>query len=75
MLNQDTELEKTFTITVDIRDSQGKSTGKRRTYSSDSAYKIWAFWMKNRSTIKHSKKTKLPTEQEANKILQTIYGE
>jgi hypothetical protein len=76
LLDATTEPSKTFEIVVGVRDSQGKLTGKRKSYSSDSAYKIYEFWSKyvGNTRAKH-KGNALPTESEAKKILKQLYGD
>lgn len=75
MIKLDKEPSLTFELVVAVRDSQGNDTGKRKSYSSDSAYKIWEFWAKNVGNIRTAgKKIKLPTEKEADKILSTLYN-
>lgn len=76
MLTVQPEISKTFEIVVAVRNSKGEDTGKRRSYTSDSAYKIWEFYSKTVGNIPSKKHqiAQLPTETEAKKILQEMYG-
>ncbi len=69
---------KTFELTVQIRDSQGKPTGRTKTITSDDAGKISQFWYRNRPL--HKKKgnknpSQVPNNKEATKILKEMYGD
>jgi len=66
----------TFEIVVAVRDSLGQDTGKRKSYASDSAYKIWEFYAKtvgNTNSKKKKKISNLPDADEAQSILKSIY--
>jgi len=69
---------KLFEIVLDIKDSQGNPTGKRKSYSSDDPYKIWKFWMQYQGKPKRRKKKtspdKLPSATQADKILKDLYN-
>ena len=64
-----------FEIVVDVLDSRGKPTGKRKYFANDSAYKIWEFYARHVGSIQHKKKiTKNnPNADEAAKILEEIF--
>ena len=72
-LFNDSKNQKTFEIVLDVLNSQGKPSGKRQSYSSYSAYKIWAFYMKKRGGIGKKKSGGAVDGKEAEKILQTLY--
>jgi len=66
---------KTFEIVVAIRDSLGQDTGKRKSFASDSSYKIWEFYTRHVGNIKgKKKKSNLPDKKEAEIILKEIYN-
>lgn len=54
--NRDAEFE----ITLNVRDHTGAPTGQKKTYSTDSAYKLWLFFnrMQGRPKRKRKKKVK-----------------
>lgn len=76
---------KDFTVSVCIRDHLGRATGRMKEFSTDSPYKLWEFWERNRSRPKRKKKNKnkkakpvvqggrLPTDKEAANILTNMY--
>ena len=67
------EPSKTFELVMCVRNSLGKDTGKRRSYASDSAYKIWEVWSKYVSSFtRKKKKLATPTADEAQSILKSI---
>ena len=76
LLEEDVE-SKTFEITITLKDSRGNPTGKTKTYKTDSAYKLWKFYMNHQGKPKRRKKpgnpANLPTKEEADKILKDIY--
>jgi hypothetical protein len=75
MISLDKEPSKTFELVVAVRNSKGEDTGKRASYSSDSAYKIWEYWAKTVGNVRtYTKTTKLPTATEAQKILANMYN-
>ena len=64
-----------FEIVVAVLDSKGKPTGKRKSFASDSAYKIWEFYARHVGSIQHKKKitNNNPNADEASKILKEIF--
>jgi hypothetical protein len=62
-----------FEIDLMIKDAAGRPTGKRKLYGTDSAYKLWQFWMRHQGRPKR-KKGKLPSGKEAEKIMNNLYG-
>lgn len=65
-----------FEITVQVKDPDGNPTGKTRTYFTDSAYKMWQFYLNNKGKPKRKNNktnvSNLPKEDEAKKILNEI---
>jgi len=64
-----------FEIVVAVLDSQGKPTGKRKSFANDSAYKIWEFYARHVGSVQHKKKVSKnnPSAEEAAKILKEIF--
>lgn len=63
-----------FELVIEERDSQGKPTGKRKSFSTDSSYSLWVAWMKHVGNIPTKRnKSVIPTEEEAKKILAQMY--
>jgi hypothetical protein len=46
MISQNSE-SKTFELLMCVRDMQGNRTDKKKSFESDSAYKVWEFYEKN----------------------------
>ena len=66
-----------FEIVVCVRDSQGKDTGKKKSFVTNSAYKMWEFWSKNTGSFTPRNKksaSNLPDADEAQSILNAIYN-
>jgi hypothetical protein len=63
-----------FELTIYLRDSKGNLTGKKKTFESDSAYKIWECWEKHVGSVPVNKHTNshVPNANEAQKILKTV---
>ena len=70
---------KTFELTVQIKDSQGKPTGRTKTLTSDDAGKIAHFWYRHRAPLRKKKGGKTssqsPNDKEAAEILKKMYGD
>ena len=63
-----------FELVIEILDSQGNPTGKRKSYGSDDADKVSNFWQRNKGNYKKKKKkTQTATKEEADKILKEMY--
>lgn len=68
-------------LEIEVRDKNGKPTGKRKSIASNSGAKLWDFFVSNQGKPKRkrSKKQKekeqkkLPSGPEAKKILQQLY--
>jgi len=71
------EDSKTFEITIALRDSQGNPTGRTKTFKTDSAYKLWKFYMNHQGKPKRRKKSgnpkNLPNQRQAEKIMKDMY--
>ncbi len=84
MINHKLDLKhyesKTFEIVLMIKDSKGNPTNRTKRYRTDSAFKLFQFWMRYQGKPKHryrkaNKQDQLPTNQEAEKILKNMYKE
>jgi len=75
MFNPQDEETKTFEIVLSVRDSQGRPTGKTKSYSTDSAKKLWQFFMNHQGKPKRRRKKNkgATSKQEADKILKDMY--
>jgi hypothetical protein len=78
MLTFGKDSDKTFSITIVTRGTDGSKTNATRTFSHDNPYKIWEYWnrhkgksssSKKRGKKKQSKADQVPTSQEADKLL------
>lgn len=49
-----------FTISLVERNSIGQPTGRMKTFSSDSSYKIWTFFVKNNRVSKNNSRNSGP---------------
>jgi hypothetical protein len=65
-----------------VRDKEGNPTGVRKSFKTDSPYKLWSFWQRHQGRPKRKRKNnklkkgeKLPTEKEAQDILKGMYSE
>lgn len=76
-MDTEKEVSKTFEIVVCLRNAKGELTGRKKSFSSDSANKIWEFWAKHCAGTKHHKKKKgnLPDKKTAENILKTMYND
>jgi len=73
MINFTQEDSKPFTLVMQIRDMQGRSTGKTKIFSSDYGSKLAEFWNKNCYRAPRKKdKDNLPNSSEAQQILEII---
>ena len=67
-----------YEITVLVRDAQGNiiedefGNPKKKSFDSDSSYKIWEFWNRNGPQSKKRKKTKAATAKDAVKIVESL---
>lgn len=70
----DAEESKTFEIVISLKDSQGRPTGKTKHYATDSAYKLWQFYMNHQGKPKRKRRktSKAADKNEAEKILKEI---
>ena len=64
----------TFELVLNVLNSKGEPTGRKESFSSDSAYKIWVHYMKKRSGLERKKNGGAVNAKEAEKILQSLYG-
>ena len=72
-----------FELSVCIRDSKGIDTGRKKTFTTDSAYKLAEYWNNHISTFVVSKKNDnhkkkkvaaiLPSDDEAQSILKLMF--
>lgn len=62
----------TIEIVTQVRDVNGKSTGKTKSYTSDSPFKVWQFYMRNKGKPKKKKEKGLPAGQDAAKLIQEV---
>jgi len=72
MLKFTQEQHKRFEISVVIRDPDGNPLS-RREFSSNSAYKIWEFYERNRGVSRKKKAGKVATAKQADKVLKEMY--
>ncbi len=73
-VNQD-NWRPTFELSLVVRDAKGNDTGKRKDFSTNSAYKLGEFFDKNQTRPKKkiSKKNQKVTAEEAGQSLQELY--
>lgn len=67
-------------INLIVRDSEGNPTGRRKSFRTNSPFKLWSFWARHQGRPKRKKNKpkkgeKLPTDQEAQKIMKDMYSE
>lgn len=62
-----------FEIVIDVLDSQGIPTGKKKSFSSDHANKIYSFWFRHRGHGKKRHKDRAATKVEGEKIVEKMY--
>ena len=74
---ESSDFDKSFEIDLVIKDAAGNPTKRRRSYVSDSAYKVWQFWMRNQGKPKRKRgKPNLPISAgEADQIVKNLYKE
>ena len=65
--------DKLYEITVQIRNATGEPTGRTKTYKTDDPFKLWQFWMRNKGKPKRKKDRRIPTKDQAEKILKEIH--
>jgi hypothetical protein len=76
MIDLQKEPSKMFEIVTCVRNSLGEDTGTRRSFSTDSAYKLWEHWARYVNNTPTKKKTdRLPSAKEAENILASLYVE
>jgi len=63
---------KLYEIVLYIKDAKGNPTKKRKSYATDNPYKLWQFWMRHQGKPKRRRSNKIPTAQEAEKILKEM---
>jgi len=64
-----------FELVVEVRDSKGKLTGKKKSLKTNSPNKLWNFFWNEVGIYDEKKKTKKTTDKEGNKILKQMYGD
>ena len=62
-----------FELVIDVLDSQGKPTGKRKSFTSDYGSEIYKLWMRYRGGLSKRKKSAATTKEDAEKILKNMY--
>jgi len=57
MINFEEYVSKPFEISLVVRNALGQPTGRRRTYATDSPYKLWQFYMRHRGKPRRKKQS------------------
>lgn len=75
MITKDVET-RAFEVVVYLKDSLGNPTNKKKSFATDSAYKLWEFWAKHAGGRNKKKKTEEAISgDEAANILKQMYAE
>lgn len=58
-----------FEITLCVRDHNGVPTGQKKTYSTDSPYKLWLFFNRMQGKPKRRRKKKVKQHEKTNSYI------
>ena len=64
-----------FELTVQLKDSTGKPTGRTKTIATDDAGKLAHFWHRHKAPLRKKRSKITPTDKEGQKIMNEMYGD